>query len=318
MRRTDPPPPDMETKVAALAAAAPAPPTAGPAEPLDAVVLPTGVPLGSDLIEVGVLGRAVAARMPKATIADDWQRPCGVIRSAVELPAGDPRLPATTSDGEPWPHGSGGLLLRISYITGTADGRLAHDSVRRRGDRQRYSFGFRVLDSEQKAGLRRIRAIDLYTVSPRLEGPEAFRRKAAPVLGLEVKELTGTAIVRPRSRSGQPRVVTRCSVCNRPTAAVVPGLRSGEVLICAACVAEAGDVTAETHPGAVVDTAVIHADELAEADQITAEEEFADALGAEITYTLERDGVPVIETADPACTGRAWTRRPPSSGWGRP
>jgi len=110
----------------------------------------------------------------------------------VELPAGDPRLPATLPDGSPWPAG-GGLLCRIAYIEGTADGRLAADSVRRRGARQHYSVGYRVLDAEHKAGVRLIRVLDVYTISPRLERPEAFRRKAAPTPGLEVKDGAGTA-----------------------------------------------------------------------------------------------------------------------------
>ena len=319
----------METKAVALDAAAPAPPGADAAELLDAVVLPTGVPLGGDLIVSGALGRAVVARLPKATLADDWQRPVGVVRSALELPAGDPRLPATLPDGSPWPAAAGGLLCRVAYIEGTADGRLAIDSVRRRGSRQHYSVGYRVLDAEHKAGVRHIRAIDVYTISPRPERPEAFRRKAAPAPGLEVKDGAGTAVARPRHRSGQPTVVTRCSACDRPTAAVVPGLCSGEELICAACVRAAGDVTAE--PGAVAaesGTAVLRPDDLIESYELredidrmsgtTAEREYAEALDAEIGYELERDGRPVLAADDPPGTGRAWTRRPPLSGWGRP
>ena len=52
---------------------------------VDAVVL-TGHPVGGDVFLPGSLTRAVARRLPKATIADDWSRPVGVIRSAVELP----------------------------------------------------------------------------------------------------------------------------------------------------------------------------------------------------------------------------------------
>jgi len=51
---------------------------------------------------------------------------------------------------------------------------------------------------------------------------------------------------------------------------------------------------------------------------VTVEDEYADALREEIVYALERDGTPVIETVDSARTGRVWTRRPPSAGWGRP
>ena len=64
--------------------------------------------------------------------------------------------------------------------------------------------------------------------------------------------------------------------------------------------------------------AIIWPEELAEADGVTAEGEYADALREEIVYNLESDGTPVIETADPARAGRAWTRRPPTTGWGGP
>ena len=93
---------------------------------------------------------------------------------------------------------------------------------------------------------------------------------------------------------------------------MVPGLRSGEELICAACVQQAGDVTAE--PGAVTGTAVLRPDDLIESYELredidrmsgtTAEREYAEALDAEIGYELERDGRPVLAADDPSGTQR--------------
>lgn len=65
-------------------------------------------------------------------------------------------------------------------------------------------------------------------------------------------------------------------------------------------------------------TAIIWPEELAEADGVTAEGDYADALRDEIVYSLEPDGTPVIETEDPTPSGRAWTRRPPTTGCGQP
>lgn len=155
-----------------------------PAELLDAIVLPTGVPVGGDVFVPGCFGRVVAARMRKATIADDWSRPVGIVRSAIELPAGDPRLSVTTPDGAPWPAGAGGLLCRVEYLSTTADGQLAGNTMRQTGPGQRHSVGFRVLDGEQKAGVRHIRKLDLFTISPRTGArgvvPGEGRRCARP------------------------------------------------------------------------------------------------------------------------------------------
>jgi len=60
----------METKAVALDAAAPAPPAAVAAELLDAVVLPTGVPLGGDLIACRARW---AGRWPPVCPRRPWQ-----------------------------------------------------------------------------------------------------------------------------------------------------------------------------------------------------------------------------------------------------
>lgn len=73
-------------------------------------------------------------------------------------------------------------------------------------------------------------------------------------------------------------------------------------------------------PGTGTGTAVIDADELAEAEEITAEEEYERALAEEIGWTLEADGQvhPLGDEDDPERVARAWTRNPPRSGWGWP
>jgi len=92
-------------------------------------------------------------------------------------------------------------------------------------------------------------------------------------------------------------------VCGRPAAAIVPGgLRTGETLICPRCVEVADDHTA-------TDTATITAGDLAELDELTSEEAFEQALGAEVEWDLEPDGVTTRAARGPR-RGRAWRRNP--------
>jgi hypothetical protein len=65
------------------------------------VPLPSGVDFAP-----GAIGRAFAARTPKATHGRSWLRPVDQVVSAVKLPAGDPR---TLPDSSPWPKGAGAV-----------------------------------------------------------------------------------------------------------------------------------------------------------------------------------------------------------------
>lgn len=85
------------------------------------------------------------------------------------------------------------------------------------------------------------------------------------------------------------------------------GLWPGESLVCARCVAEAGDdvrggLLGEPGTG----TAVLRPEELADVEEITAEEEYAAALAGEVVSAQEPDGTPVVESDDPARLRRVW------------
>lgn len=208
---------------------------------VDAVVLPTGIPVGGDVFLPGSLARAVARTMPQATVADDWNRPVGALRSAVELPPGDPRLPATLPDGRPWPEQAGALLVRIGYMAGTADGRLAHKAASTACGPADYTVGFRVISSRRRAGLRMISDLDIYTISPRVPGDRTvLAAKHAPVSGIEVKQTVADwDAERRRTREGLPKL-TACSICGHGAGAILPGgLRTGESLLCRRCIGAA-------------------------------------------------------------------------------
>lgn len=95
-------------------------------------------------------------------------------------------------------------------------------------------------------------------------------------------------------------------MCGRPAAAVVPGgLRAGESLICPRCVEVADDDT--------TDTARISAGDLAELDalgdvELTSEQEFEQALGAEVEWDLLADVTLTRGTDRARRGGRAWGR----------
>ncbi len=105
--------------------------------------------------------------------------------------------------------------------------------------------------------------------------------------------------------------------CDRPTGVLVPGeLRRGEKLIYGWCVEEAGE---STDTATDADTSVISADDLIDAYrglELTAEEEYDEALDNEVRYQLEPDGTLALATDDPT-RGRAWGRNP-GRAWGRP
>lgn len=278
----------VEFKAAALdvAPAAPSRRVPGTDHVVDAVVLPTGYPVGGDVFVPGCLARAVATRLPKATLSDDWSRPVGSIRAAVELPAGDPRLPRTTPDGHRWPRRAGGLLVKIAFIGATADGRLAYKAAST-GARQGYSVGFRVIASRERDGLRHITDVELYTISPRLPGaPVALAAKGAPVHGIETKQTVGDWDAERRSGrdGGLPRL-TMCSICGHGGGAILPGgLRAGESLTCPRCITAArgaidGDTDGELTPG-----------DLDAADNVTAEQVYEQAITDEQEWHLEPGG----------------------------
>ncbi len=191
------------------------------------------------------------------------------------------------------------------------------------GQEAAFSIGYKAVKARRRCDVRELHDVELFEVSPVLFGAHDDCRligvKAARPSGVEHKATTG--VVAPaRRRAGTPAAVAiPCSVCGRPAGAVVPGgLGRGESLICGRCVAEAAEGTTTTDD---VDTSVLSADDLADAYhltdvELTAEEEFEQALTDEVRYQLEPDGTVALATDDPA-RGRTWGRDQ-GRAWGRP
>lgn len=285
----DRPPRDIEYKTAALAA----PVTRTTAAPRDrerviAILGPTGVAREGDLIESGALAAAIRRRQPRVAVAHDWSRPAGIVTSAVEVPPGDPRLPATTSDGEPWPRDGGGLIMTVDLMTSTADGRLATKSAQSAGARAPWSYGFRVITGRTDGTVRRISEIDVYTVCPPSAGRGATgtESKGALPFALEIKGAAPLAASVPHGT--RRRWALRCGVCGQPVALADKPLAPGASMICAGCVDDLGrlvdpfdlpDPDAEAEP---LDGE--------RPERVTAEQAYREALGAEREHDVDAFG----------------------------
>lgn len=153
---------------------------------VDAYVAVTGVrdDVG-DIIEPGAFVDTLKKLRPKMCLGHDWNRPIGEPVEIEELLPGDPRLPATTHDGQPWPREAGALWTRSRYMLGTQDGRDAYEHAKFYGPRTAYSIGY-VPDktkvrftSEKGLRTRRLPKLDLYEYGPVLHGAHPLARQGA-------------------------------------------------------------------------------------------------------------------------------------------
>jgi len=171
-----------------------------------------------------------------------------------------------------------------------------------------FSIGYRAVKARRRGDVRELHDVEVFEVSPVLHGAHPDARligvKAGRPSGVEYKSTTG--VLPARHRAGMP-TASACSVCGRPAAAVVPGgLRAGESLICPRCVEVADDDTD-------TDTARITAGDLAELDalgdvELTSEQEYEQALDAEVEWGLLGDGTLTRGTGNSRRGGRAWGR----------
>lgn len=273
------PPADMETKDAALATPThlwAAPPRRR--ELHTAVIGPTGVERGGDVIMRGAFTKALARRTPKVVIGGDWQRLAGKVNHAVELPPGDPRLPTHTADGAPWPSAGGGLLCTVELMPSTTrDSALAVKAVRANGARQRWGFGFKVLKAQVRGGIRRIADLEIYSLSPHLLG-EA-EGKAATASGLEFKVADAAPTSVRMATDG--RWVLKCSLCGLPSGLADRPLPRDARFVCATCADAAGRLVDPLGEPDIDDATVPDPGLLTVADQ---------AMAAEIELDANADG----------------------------
>jgi len=210
------------------------------------------------------------------------------------------------------------LVATAQLNMATKAGREAFEVIRFFGPAESaFSIGYKVAPNgaTHRGGIRYISSLDLFEISAVLHGANRYSTllsvKSAPALG--IKAMTG--VLPARRRAGMPTAAP-CSVCGRPAAAVVPGgLRAGETLICPRCVEVADDDTD-------TDTAVLDADDIEAAyrlteDELTSEEEYEQALDADVEWDLLGDGTLTRGTGSTRRGGRAGDGREREPLWGR-
>lgn len=144
-----------------------------------AIVSVTGtVDSVKDVIEPGAYAKTLAARRPKVVWSHDWDTPIGRVDEVKELLPGDPLLPKTQPNGEPWPADAGALVVKTLFNLETQRGREAFSDVKFYGQDGAWSIGYNVpvggATVEAKTGIRRIKELELYEVSPVLHGAHSM------------------------------------------------------------------------------------------------------------------------------------------------
>lgn len=142
---------------------------------VEAIVSVTGVVDNvNDLILPGAYAKTLAARTPKGVYSHSWETPVSRTLAVKELMPGDPELPKTMPNGDPWPAEAGALKVKTQFNLSTQRGREAYSDVVFFGDDSAWSIGYQVpvggAKIDQKSGVRRIADIDLYEYSPVLFG----------------------------------------------------------------------------------------------------------------------------------------------------
>ena len=144
-----------------------------------------------DTIEPGAYADSISQRTPKGIFAHDWGRWVARTEEAKELMPGDPLLPKTQRNGQPWPAGAGGLYVKARFNLATDEGRNSFENVRffsETGECE-WSVGYQVPkggSTRTRDGGRHITKMAWYEYSPVLFG-------AAPLTGtLSVKSADGS------------------------------------------------------------------------------------------------------------------------------
>jgi phage head maturation protease len=135
---------------------------------IEALVAVTGVKDAvNDIIVPGAFTRTLRERpKPKACLGHDWNRPIGKTLAIKELMPGDPSLPKTTADGDPWPREAGAVWARFQVNLDSDDGRAAYSSAKFYGpEESTYSIGYRTTKSQHRRGVRHIQDLDLLEYS---------------------------------------------------------------------------------------------------------------------------------------------------------
>lgn len=154
-----------------------------------------------DIILPGAYFETLRKRMPKVCWHHSWEHPIGKVLQIEELLPGDPRLPAKTRDGQPWPAEAGALVAKMQMNMESERGREAYSAIvfySKSGECE-YSIGYKVpvgKATKDSKGVRRIKALDLFELSFVLFGAHTMTGtlslKAAVSVMREAKASGGT------------------------------------------------------------------------------------------------------------------------------
>jgi 8-oxo-dGTP pyrophosphatase MutT (NUDIX family) len=144
-----------------------------------------------DVIVPGAYAVTLAKRIPKGIFTHDWNRWVAKTIAVEEWLPGDPRLPKTQRNGDPWPVQAGALVVKGQFNLGTSEGRESYENVKFFSEvgECEWSIGYQVPDGAAtvKGGIRYIKMLELYEYSPVLFG-------AAPLsTTLQVKDMLGAS-----------------------------------------------------------------------------------------------------------------------------
>jgi phage head maturation protease len=147
---------------------------------VEALVSVTGIKDNvGDIIVPGAYAKTLAERTPKGVWSHDWNSPVSKVLDIKELMPGDPQLPKTLSNGDPWPAEAGGLYVKTQFNLNTQAGRDAYENVIFFGDTAEWSIGYKVPKGQatvDKTGVRHIKSLNLYEFSPVLFGAASEAR----------------------------------------------------------------------------------------------------------------------------------------------
>lgn len=124
----------------------------------------------ADIIEPGAYAATLLKRLPKVCWHHSWEHPIGKVLWIEELLPGDPRLPAKTRDGQPWPAEAGALVAKMQMNMASERGREAYSAIKfySESGECEYSIGYKVpagKSSRDGKGIRHIKEMDLFELS---------------------------------------------------------------------------------------------------------------------------------------------------------
>jgi hypothetical protein len=138
-----------------------------------------------DIIEPGSYEKTLQDRLPKGIWSHDWNQPVSKTLEAKELMPGDPMLPKTLPNGDPWPAGAGALWVKTQFNLDGDRGRQAYSDVKFFGTDQEWSIGYNVpagkatMSTKGMTKTRNIKGLDLYEYSPVLWGAMPHARTSS-------------------------------------------------------------------------------------------------------------------------------------------